>query len=204
MMNLIMKLLTWDDPKIAPIPVRASLVVLTMAIGAIIECHLSFGLSIVRSLAALSVVLGVFATGIRHWKDIASDQDLQRVGNEIDKMGSSTKLSIVDIAAVITFAHLSFTMAYLISAAIVLMGKYHPGQMKLPVWLALVLVWMIYFPSAPILSYVSAKTGRCLCSRWRIRIQRDTEKFGVKGILDLISFCIVVVARALAIPNLLL
>ena len=157
-----------------------------------------------RTLETCGAVLGVFGAGVLYWETVAEPQELKSVYNETARMGSSTKLSIVDIAAVITFAHLSFTMAYLISAAIVLMGKYHPGQMKLPVWLALVLVWMIYFPSAPILSYVSAKTGRCLCSRWRIRIQRDTEKFGVKGILDLISFCIVVVARALAIPNLLL
>jgi hypothetical protein len=85
-----------------------------------------------------------------------------------------------DIAAVIGFAHLSFMMAYLISGAVVLMEKSHPGQMKSPVWLDLVVLWTIYFPSAPILSYLSAKMGRCLCSRWRIRIQRDTMTIGVR------------------------
>jgi hypothetical protein len=204
LLNVIINFVTWDDPKISPVPVRASLALLAIAISAIAECHLCFGLSFVRCLGALGIVLGVFTAGIRHWQSVASDQDLKRFGNDIFKMGNSTKLSITDIAAVIALAHLSFTMAYLISGAIVLMAKYHPDQMKLPVWLALVVVWIVYFPSAPILSYVSAKTGRCLCSRWRIRLQRDTEKTGVKGILSLISFCIAVVAGALALPNLLL
>jgi hypothetical protein len=87
-------------------------------------------------------------------------------------------------------------MAYLISGAVVLMEKSHPGQMKSPVWLDLVVLWTIYFPSAPILSYLSAKMGRCLCSRWRIRIQRDTMTIGVKGILGSLSFYIGVVAAS--------
>jgi len=200
LLDVIIKFLTWDDPKICPIPVRASSALLMIAIGVIIECHLSLG----HSLAAFSIVLGVLATGIRHWASIASDHDLQRVSNEIAKIGSSTKLSTWDSVSVIAVAHLAFVMAYLLSAAGVLIAKQHPSQLKLPIWLALVGIWMIYFPCPAILDYLGRKMGRSLCSRWRVRLQGDTSNAEIKRILSLISFVIVVVAGVLALQNVLL
>lgn len=44
LLDVIMKFLAWDDPKLCPIPVRASLALLIIATGAITECHLSLGL----------------------------------------------------------------------------------------------------------------------------------------------------------------
>jgi hypothetical protein len=203
LLDVIMKFLAWDDPKLCPIPVRASLALLIIAIGAITECHLCLGLSLGHSLAAFSIVLGVLAAGIQHWVSFASDQDLQRVSNEIANVGRSTKLSIRDNASVIAFAHLAFVMAYLLSAAGVLIAKEHPSQLKLPIWVALFGIWMIYFPCPPILVYVSNKMRRCLCSRWRIRLQGDTLNIEVRRILGSIRFYVVVVAGVLALLNVL-
>ena len=69
LLDAIMKFLTWDDPKISPIPVRASLALLVIAIAVIFTCPLSLR----HSLAACGIVLGVFAAGIPHWTSIASD-----------------------------------------------------------------------------------------------------------------------------------
>jgi hypothetical protein len=203
LLGVIMKFLTWDDPNISPIPVRASSALLMIAVGAIIECHLSLHLSLGHSLAAFSIVLGVFAAGIQHWVSIASDQDLQRVSNEIANTGSSTKLSLRESVSVIAFAHLAFVMAYLLSAEGVGIAKQHPSQLKLPIWLALAGIWMFYFPCPPTFAYLSTKMGRCLCSRWRTRLQGDTSKTEIKRILGLISFYIVVVAGTLALLNVL-
>jgi hypothetical protein len=198
--NVVIKFLTWDDPKITPIPVRASFALLMMAIGVIIACSHALR----PSLAACGIVLGVLATGILHWTRIASDQDLQRIKNEIAKIGSSTKLSIRDSASVIAIAHLSFVMAYLLSVEGVLIAQYHPSQFKLPIWLALVGIWMIYFHCPAILDYLGRKMGRSLCSRWRVRLQEDILNAEIKRILSLISFVIVVVAGVLALQNVLL
>jgi hypothetical protein len=199
LLDVTMKFLTWDNPKISPIPVRAWAALLIIAIGAITALHLSLG----HSLAAYSIVLGVWAAGIPRWVSIASDQDLQRVSNNIAKLGSSTKLSIGDNVSVIALAHLTFVMAYLLSAAGVLIAKQHPSQLKLPLWLALVGIWMIYFPCFPILMYLGNKLWRCLCSRWCIRLQGDTSNIEVKRILGSINFYMIVVAGILALTNIL-
>jgi hypothetical protein len=79
LLNVIMKWLRRDDPKITPIPVRASSALLIMAFGVIIACHLTLR----HSLGACSILLLVFVAGIRYWETVATHQDLQRVSNEI-------------------------------------------------------------------------------------------------------------------------
>jgi hypothetical protein len=198
LLNVIMKWLRRDDPKITPIPVRASSALLIMAFGVIMECNLTLR----HSLAACSILLVVFAAGIRYWETVATDQDLQRVGNEIAYIGSCTKLSVGDSVSVIAFAHLGFIMAYLYSAQGVLIAKQNPNQLKLPIGLALIVVW-IYFVCSPIVAYLGSKMGRCLCSRWRKRLQRDTSTAEIKRILRLTSFAITLVAGVLQLPNVL-
>jgi hypothetical protein len=193
LLTVVIKFLTRDDPKLTPIPVRAGSALLIMATIAVIDVVVVRHLSLLDCLAALSIVWGVFAVGIRTWASIASNQDLKRLSNEIVKMGSSTKLSIWDIAAVIGFTHLSFVMAFLLSAAGVLIEIHHPSQLKLPLWLALVFILAIYFPCPAILAYLFNKVGRCVCSRWRARLQGDTSNAEIKRILNLnISYSITV------------
>jgi hypothetical protein len=132
LLDVVIKFLTRDDPKLLPIPVRAGLALLIMASIAVIEVAARRHLSLLDCLVALSGVWGVFAIGIRTWASIASNEDLKRLSDNIVKMGSSTKLSIWDSAAVIGFAHLSFVMSFLISAAGVLVAIHHPGQLKVP------------------------------------------------------------------------
>jgi hypothetical protein len=160
LLNVVIRFLTRD-------PARAGLTFATMASFAVIEVVVVRHLSLLDCLAALSVVWGVFAVGIRTWTSIASNQDLERFSNEIVKMGSSTKLSFWESAVVTAFAHLSFVMSFLISAAGVLVAIHHPGQLKLPLWRALVSIWVIYFPAPAILAYLFNKVGRYVCSRWR-------------------------------------
>jgi hypothetical protein len=199
LLSVIKKFLTWDDPKIAPIPVRASVCLLILATSVIILFHPPLH----RALAAFAMVLGCFATGIRRWAGNASDQDLQRVISGIANIGSSTKLSIRDCASVIFLAHLAFVMAFLLSAEGVQIAQQHPSQLKLPIGLALVGLWMIYFPCFPILDYLGRKMVRCLCNRWRVRLQADTSKAEFRRILDRISFAITVMVVVLALPNVL-
>ena len=130
--NVVIKFLAWNDPKLTPIPVRAGLALVMMASIAVIYVVVVRHLSLLDCLAALSIVWGAFAVGVRTWASIASNQDLKRLSNEIVKMGSSTKLSLSESASVIAFAHLSFVMSFLISAAGVLVAIHHPGQLKLP------------------------------------------------------------------------
>jgi hypothetical protein len=203
LLNVVIKFLTRDDPKLIPIQVRAALALLIIANAAVTEIAVARHLSLLRSLAALSIVWGVFAVGLRIWPSTASNQDLQKISNQIVKMGSSTKLSIWDSASVIAFAHLSFFMAFLLSAVGVLIAKYHPSQLKIPIWLALLEIWMIYFPCPAILVYVRNKMGRCLCSRWRARLQGDTSNAEIKRILNLMSYAITVVVGVSPVLNLL-
>ena len=194
---IILKWLRRDDPKLTPIPVRAWSALLLLAFAVIIACHPTLH----PSLAASSILLLVFAAGIRHWLTaVATDQDLQRVGNEIAYVGSGTKMSVGDAAWVIGFAHLGFITAYLYSALAVLIARLHPNQLKLPIWLALIVVW-ICFGSLPIGAFFGGKMGRSLCSRWRKRLQRDPSPAEIKRILNLIAFAITLVAGALQLLN---
>jgi hypothetical protein len=163
-----------------------------MAFGVIIACHPTFH----PALKASSILLLVFAAGIRHWvTSVATDQDLQRVGNEI-ALGSSTKLSVGDAAWVIGFAHLGFIIAFLYSAQAVLIARLHPNQLKLPIWLSLIVVW-IWFCSVPIGTFFGGKMVRSLFSRWHKRLQRDSSPTEIKRILNLIACAITLVAGAL-------
>jgi len=200
LLNVIVKFLTYDDPKITPIPVRAAACFLIIATTVIIECQIWLHTPLLRSLAAWGAVLVIFAHSIRHWTGIASDQELQRVSNEIAKIGSSTKLSVWDSTSVIFVAFLTFVIAYLLSAAAVQIAKQHPSQARLPIWLALIGLWMIFFPT---LEYLRRKMPRCLASRWRVRLKGDTSKTEIKRILGNVSFAITVVAVVLTLPNLL-
>ncbi len=194
LLNVVIRFLTRDDPKLTPLPARAGLALATMASFAVIEVVVVRHLALLDCLAALSVVWGVFAVGILTWTSIASNQDLKRFSNGIVKMGSSTKLSIWESAAVIAFAHLSFMMSFLISAAGFLVAIHHPGQLKLPLWLALVFIWLAYFPAPAILAYLFNKVGRYVCSRWRARLQGDTSNAEIKRILNLnVAYTITVV-----------
>jgi hypothetical protein len=203
LLDVVIKFLTRDNPKLWPIQVRAGLALLIAANAAIAEIALARRLSLLPSLAALSIPWGVFAVGLRIWPSIASNQDLQRVSNGIVKFGSSTKLSIWDSTSVIAFAHLSFLMAFLFSAAGALVAIHHPSQLKLPLWVALVYIWVIYFPSPAVLLYTGNKMGRCLCSRWRARLQGDASNAEIKRILNLISLAITVVVGIPPVLNLL-
>jgi hypothetical protein len=115
-------------------------------------------------------------------------------------VGSGTKMSVGDAAWVIGFAHLGFITAYLYSALAVLIARLHPNQLKLPIWLALIVVW-ICFGSLPIGAFFGGKMGRSLCSRWRKRLQRDPSPAEIKRILNLIAFAITLVAGALQLLN---
>jgi hypothetical protein len=194
LLNVVIRFLTRDDPKLIPLAARAGLAVATLASFVVIEVVVVRHLSLLDCLAKLSVVWAVFAVGIRTWTSIASNQDLKRFSNQIVKMGSSTKLSIWDSAAVIAFAHLSFVMSFLISAAAVLVAIHQPGQLKLPLWLALFFIWLAYFPAPAILAYLFNNVGRYVCSRWRARLQRDTSNAEIKRILNLnVAYTITVV-----------
>jgi hypothetical protein len=198
LLNVIMKWLRRDDPKITPIPVRAWLALLIMAFGIIMGGHLT----VRHSLGACSILLLVFVAGIRYWETVATPQDLQRVSNEIAYMGRSMKLSFGDCALVIAYAHLGFIMAYLHSAQVVLIAKQNPNQLKLPIELALIAVW-ICFGCSPIGAYLGGKMWRYLCCRWRKRLQGDTSTAEIKRILRLTSFAITLVAGVLQLPNVL-
>jgi hypothetical protein len=203
LLNVVKKFLAWNNPELTPIPVRTGLALVIIASSVVTVIAVLRHLSILNSLTALSIVWGVFAVGIPIWASIASNQDLQRVSNVIVKIGSSTKLSFAGNTLVITLAHLSFFMAFLLSAASVLIAKYHPSQLKLPIWLALLGIWIIYLPSPAILAYLWNKMALCLCSRWRARLQGDTSNAEIRRILNLISYAITVVVGVPAVLNLL-
>lgn len=194
---MILKWLRKDDPKLTPIPVRAWSALLLMAFAVMIACHPTLH----PALAASSSLLLVFAAGIRYWvTSVATDHDLQRVRNEIVYVGSSTNISVGDAAWVIGFAHLAFIMAFLYSALGVLVARFHPDQLKLPIWLALIVVW-VWFGSAPIGAFFGGKMGRSLCIRWRKRLQADPSTAETTRILNLIAFAITLVAGALQLLN---
>jgi hypothetical protein len=111
-------------------------------------------------------------------------------------------LFVEDAAEVIAYAHLGFIMAYLYSAQAVLIAKQNPNQLKLPIGLALVVVW-ICVGCAPIGAYLGGKMGRSLCSRWRKRLQGDTSTAEIKRILRSTSFAITLVAGLLQLLNVL-
>jgi len=92
LLNIILKWLRWDDPKLSPIAVRVWLALLMLAFSGIIACNLTLR----QQLNVYSIVLAFFAAGIRHWRRIVTDHDLQKVSNEIAYMGSSTTLSVGD------------------------------------------------------------------------------------------------------------
>jgi hypothetical protein len=117
-------------------------------------------------------------------------------------MGSSKKLSVGGTAWVIAYAHLGFIMAYLYSAQCVLIAKQNPNQLKLPLGLGLIVVW-ICFGCSPIGAYLGGKMGRCLCNRWCRRLQGDTSTAEIKRILRLHAFAITLVAGVLPLPNVL-
>ena len=194
LLDVVIKFLTRDNPKLWPIQIRAGLALLIAANGAIAEIAVVRHLSLLPLLAALSVPWGVFSFFLPIWASTAPNKDLQRLVNGIFKFGTSTKLSLRENAAVIVFAHLSFLMSFLISGLAVLIAIHHPSQLKLPIWLALLEIWVIYFPCPALLVYGCNKMGRCLCSRWRVRLQGDTSNGEIKRILNLISIAIALVA----------
>jgi hypothetical protein len=169
-----------------------------MAIGVIVGCNFTLR----HSFGVCNILLLVFAAGIRYWETIATDQDLQRVSNEIAYMGRSTKLSVGESAWVIAYAHLGLIMAFLYSAQEVLLVKQNSNQLKLPIGLALIVVW-ICFVCSPIGAYLGGKMARCLCSRWRERLQGDTSTDEIKRILRFTSFAITLVAGVLQLSNVL-
>jgi hypothetical protein len=199
LLNVIMIWLRRDHPKIVPIPVRAWSALLMIAFAIIIGGHLT----VHHSIGASSILLVAFAAGIRYWETVATPQDLKRVSNEIAYVGRSTKLSLGDCAWVIAYAHLGFIMAYLYSAQVVLIAKQNPSQLKLPIELALIVVWICFFCSPPIATYLGGKMQRCLFSRWRERLQGDTSTAEIKRILRLNSFAITLVAAVLQLSNVL-
>jgi hypothetical protein len=109
-------------------------------------------------------------------------------------------LSVGDIAWVIAFAHIGFILAYLYSAQGVLIAKQNPNQLKLPIGLALIVVW-IFYGCSPVGAYLGGKMARNLCSRWRKRLQGDTSTAEIKRILRLTSFAMTFVAGVLQLPN---
>jgi hypothetical protein len=185
LLSVLIRFLTKDDPTLTPLPVRAGsaiLIVVSLAVVCIVSLRHQ---SLLDCLVDLGIVWGVFAVGIRTWAGIASNQDLRRLSNGIIKMGSSTRLSLVDTAAVIGLANLSFVMSFLISAAGVLLAIHHPDQLKVPLWFALGFIWLIYFPAPPILAYLINRVGLWLCGRWRARLLEDTSNTEIKRILNL-------------------
>jgi hypothetical protein len=198
--NAVKKFLNYDDPKLTPFSVRAATALLLEA--TIVVSYTAFlrHLSLLHWLVALSIVWGVFAALMRYWERFASDQDLRGVSKLIVKIGSTTKLSTWDNISVIALAHLSFIMAFLISAGAVQTAIHYPSQLKLPLWLSLVCIWVIYFPYPPIFAYAVNKMGLCLCSRWAARLQGDTSNAEIKRILNRMSYALTVVV---AVPPLL-
>jgi predicted membrane protein len=154
LLSLLKKFLADGDPNLTPKSVRAGSALVIMASYVVTEIAIVRHLSLLHSLAALSIVWGVYAALIRYWERFSSsDQDLQRVKQFIIRKGSTTKLSFATNTSIIALAHLSFVMALLISAGAVQTAIYHPSQLKLPIWLALLVIWIIYFPSAALLAY---------------------------------------------------
>jgi hypothetical protein len=64
---------------------------------------------------------------------------------------------------------------------------------------------VIYFPAPPILAYLFNKVGRCVCSRWGTRLQRDTSNAEIKRILNLnIAYSITVLGGVFVVLKALL
>jgi hypothetical protein len=149
--------------------------------------------------------LGVFGAGVLYWETVASDQDLQSVGKEIARAGSSTKLTFWDCVSVITFAELGVVMFFLYSTYLVLLAKQNANQGGLHTALQLGVVAVVYACPA-FFVYVQMKLTRRLCSRWRQRFwvsQKDAGKAEIKRILRLIGFASLYLAGMAQLPAIL-
>jgi hypothetical protein len=153
-----------------------------------------------HTLAAVGLVIGVFAASVLWWETIVNDQDLQGVKNELIRFVDNNPRSyFIDrsyitlwyMAGVIPFCLLLFyTLSLLLS-----------GSPRLPhPWLVIFLLIGLYI-IAPIVPYLVIKFGRRWCSRWleRIRNAKDPNR-EIKNFLRFVGFVNLWAAGFLQLP----
>jgi hypothetical protein len=155
-----------------------------------------------HKLAACGIVLGVLGAGVLYWETIATDPELESIVNEIAHPGNSGKLSLGEIAWVITFSLMMVPMLFL-GADIIIYQHMH-GKIENEPHTALrvgLLLVGCALPASGLYGWI--KLIRVLCNRWlkTLRVsQEDARKAVIKRILRLIGFASLSWAGILQFP----